>query len=234
MADGITRHFVAEDELGQWFAQRYGLTIADCSDSVGARLRDDGEPYQLLTIWNLENRQRRFIGGHMALLGPRYHLVTPVYSSEMLRAWLEIPRLGLEGRAFYRQMLACLYPATARIPHAEEEHPIIPNFKWLSREYLRWGAKTLRWRLPGLPGVRSFARLMGAGEDSDIWSRSYSITPQDRAEMEIAVRTADRNCQDVLDFSPVDFLQGASKPTPRVCRIAWAVASYAEMLSARD
>jgi hypothetical protein len=188
----------------------------------------------LLTIWNLENRQRRFIGGHMALLGPRYHLVTPFYSREVLSAWLEVPRLGLEGRALFRQMLARLYPVAARIPHAEEVHPIIPNFKWLSREYVRWGAKSLRQRLPRLPGIHGFSRLMGAAGDSDIWSLAYSITPEDRAEMEGVVRAADRVCQDVLAFSPVEFLHSARRPTWRVCRIAWTVASYAVMLSARD
>jgi hypothetical protein len=75
---------------------------------------------------------------------------------------------------------------------------------------------------------------MGAAGDSDIWSLAYSITPEDRAEMEGVVRAADRVCQDVLAFSPVEFLHSARRPTWRVCRIAWTVASYAVMLSARD
>jgi hypothetical protein len=164
----------------------------------------------------------------MALLGPRYHLVTPFYSREMLEAWLELPRLGLEGRAFYRQMLAHLHPAIAKIPHDEEIHSIIPNLKWLSRAYLRYGSKVLR---EALARARWASRLIGDPYTDDIWRLSYAIKPKDRAEMESAVRAADRVCQDVLDFSPVEFLQGAAKPTPRVYRIAWAVASYAEMLS---
>jgi hypothetical protein len=231
MAEGIARRFVEGDELGEWFARRYGLTMADGIEWVRTRLRDDGEPYQVLTMWNLENRQRRLIASHMALLGPRYHMVTPFYSGDMLRAWLEVPRLGLEGRALLRQMLARLYSVAARIPHAEEIHPIIPNITWLGREFVRSRAASLQQKLPGLPGVRRVSRMMGAAKESNIWRLSYSLTPEDRAEMEAAVRADDQVCQDVLGLSPVEFLQAAKTRTPRVYRIAWAVASYARVLA---
>lgn len=144
------------------------LVEADITeDSICNEVRSDmmqqGLSYHSAVLWDVENRQRRFIAGHIPMLGQKFDIITPFYDKDLMSFWLSLPRISLDERYLQRQQLAKLYPELAKIPHSEESTPIIPN---LSNQLQLLVDTTLRKIF-----VTPFQKYTGY-RTSNIWSLS--------------------------------------------------------------
>ncbi len=148
IADGIVRGYSNRQVFkGQPFIGAE-LSREAYREEVRKDLREDCYPYQALMIWDLENRQRRYIGAHCELLGSKFHVIAPYYDVDLIEAWFSLPRIPLMKRQFFHFVLARYFPELAKIPHPTEAHPIIPNLKYQILFFLRWNLQRIFSKLP--------------------------------------------------------------------------------------
>lgn len=128
-AINLASSILKSNEHCSFLSELVGLDIN--VDSVSEELRNDmnndGLSYHSAVLWDVENRQRRFIAGHLPMLGQKFDVIVPFYDEELMSIWFSLPRISLDERYLQRQQLAKLYPNLARIPHSEEDIPITPN-----------------------------------------------------------------------------------------------------------
>lgn len=178
VALGLARYLMRRAKLDIAQTERLGLDEPTLAAEIRSQLRDDCEPYQSQMLWDLENRQRRYIAMHLHMLSSRFHVIAPYYDRGLIEIWLAQPRELLTGRQLYRQLLARHFPAMARIPHSEEKHPILPDW----RHRLRYKSSTrimqpvfnLVTRLPvvGWRLQRRFSR------NPDIWALTNHVSAE--------------------------------------------------------
>lgn len=105
----------------------FDVDIESICNELRNDMAPDGLAYHSAVLWDVENRQRRFISGHLPMLGQTFDVIAPFYDARLMSFWLSLPRISLDERYLQRQQLAKLYPDLAKIPHSEEIAPIIPN-----------------------------------------------------------------------------------------------------------
>lgn len=210
MAAAIVRHWYPDttENLKDLFTPSPNLDDV-CQDVLDG-LRSDCPPYQAYLLWYAENRNRRYVASHFAVLGEYFDTVMPFYDRRLFELWFSIPPIGLSDQAPLRQLLARYYPALARIPHPAESAPIIPNLRWqLARLRRGLGSRILA----GCIGrERTQDLLLRFFRDDDFRSLSKLAAPQQRRRMLATVTGLQRLLCDALgvELSPqyADILQG--------------------------
>jgi len=210
MADAIVRHWYpsSSEDLKELFTPSPSLD--DVRQDVLDGLRPDCPPYQAYLLWYAENRNRRYVASHFAVLGEYFDTVMPFYDRRLFELWFSIPPVGLSGQATLRQLLARYYPALARIPHPAESAPIIPNLRWQLARLCRGVAPRV---MAGCIGrERTQHLLLRFFRDDDFRSLSKLAAPQQQNEMLATVTDLRRLLCDALgvELSPryPDMLRG--------------------------
>lgn len=136
VADAIMRHAFPASRPDLTRVFRPAVDLDEVRQDVLSGLRGECPPYEAYLLWYLENRNRRYVATHCAMLGEHFDVVMPFYDRRLFDIWHSIPPMGLADRSVFRQLLAHYYPALARIPHPEEPAPVTPNLRWqLARFY---------------------------------------------------------------------------------------------------
>lgn len=181
---GLARYLLRSARLDAAQAERLGLDESTLGAEICTQLNEDCEPYQSQMLWDLENRQRRYIAMHLHVLSNRFRVVAPFYNRELIDAWLSQPRPLLVGRSLFRQLLARHFPAMVRIPHSEEMHPILPDWRHRVQHAfttrIRQPIFELSFRLPMI-GWRLQRQLQQRRRNPDIWALTYRPTETHRA-----------------------------------------------------
>jgi asparagine synthetase B (glutamine-hydrolysing) len=210
MADAIVRHWYPDstEDLRELFTPSPSLD--DLRQDVLDGLRPDCPPYQAYLLWYAENRNRRYVASHFAVLGEYFDTVMPFYDRRLFELWFSVPPIGLSGQGTLRQLLARYYPALAKIPHPAESAPIIPNLRWqVARLWRGLGPRVLT-RCIGRDRTRDL--LLRFFRDDDFRSLSKLAAPQQRSQMLATVTDSRRLLCDALglELSPryPDILRG--------------------------
>lgn len=233
VADGLVRSF--EGPLPAIFERLFGRPAP--RDELRAEIRRDlvegCEPYQAAILWELENRQRRYVGSQFPVIGTQFDLIAPFYSRNAFETWLAIPPIGLDRRALLRRLFATYYPSLAQIPHSEETYPIIPS---LSRQ-LTVFAQALPHKFASrfIPaGMRRALHIPGA-EDRYIWNLANLSGPRERAHMLSRIEALTPVAEEILDLRIsggfLHPIQGKDELQP--LRMLFLVGEYAAWLRDR-
>ncbi len=198
---GLVRHFTGG--YVRDFGSRLGLPVSfedlrrDCADA----LPEQGEPYQAFVIWDMENRQRRFVGPQLLYLGTRFRALAPNYDHRLMDLWLAMPKMALEHRTLLRRLFRERFPNVAAIPHCEERPAEIPRTLALARYTATVLGRTLAERVHiKLAGRRQFAHK----RDNYIWSVWHGATEQQHRRLQ----------QELSDRFRSDLLPGWKIPEP--------------------
>jgi hypothetical protein len=187
MVNAIVRHWYPDsaENLKHLFTPSPNMDDV-CQDILDG-LMSDCPPYQAYLIWYAENRNRRYVASHFAVLGEHFDTVMPLYDRRLFELWFSVPPIGLSDQAVFRRLLARYYPDLARIPHPAESAPIIPNLRWqLARLY----RGLLPRALAGCMGRERAQRLLlRFFLDDDFRSLSKLSAPQQRSRMLASVKT---------------------------------------------
>ncbi len=218
ISEGIVRGYAHRQQLdGQPFTGME-LSREAYKEEVSKELRKDCHPYQSLMIWDLENRQRRYIGAHCQMLGSHFDVIAPNYDLEVIDAWFSLPRIPLMKRRFFHQLLEHCFPDLAKIPHAAEPHPIIPNLKYQLKLY----------------GRSQFSRLFAAfgqnGKHPDIDRLWCTLTVKQEEHMVSHVVRCGDKLERMFGIRPVSGFEGMVRGKPQAVRNLFMVAKYAEWL----
>jgi hypothetical protein len=164
-AHNIASSIIKSDSHACFISELVGaeINVDTLRDELLDDMVTDGSSYQSAVLWNVENRQRRFIAGHLPMLGQSFDIIVPFYDAKLMAIWLSLPRICLDERYLQRQQLAKLYRNLATIPHSEEVAPIVPN---LTNQVRLLVDTLLRKAL-----IPSYQKLAGY-RTSNIWSLS--------------------------------------------------------------
>lgn len=176
-AQNLASSILKSETHSQFLSELTGVDIN--IGSISQELRDDmaldGLVYHSAVLWDVENRQRRFIAGHLPMLGQKFDIIVPFYDAKLMSIWFSMPRISLDERYLQRQQLAKLYPNLAKIPHSEENAPILPNLSNQLRLLLDSFMRKLF--------ITSYQRAVGY-RTSNIWSLSGGMaTVEQRTRM---------------------------------------------------
>ena len=187
-------------------------------EDVSRELRKDCYPYQSLMIWDLENRQRRYIGAHCQMLGSHFDVIAPNYDLEVINAWFSLPRIPLMKRRFFHQFFEHYFPELSKIPHAAEPHPITPNLKYQLKLY----------------GRSQFSRLFAAfgqnGKHPDIDRLWCTLTVKQEEHMVSHVVRCGDKLEQMFGIRPSGRFQETVKSNPQIVRNFFMITEYAAQL----
>ena len=181
---GLMRYFTGQ------YASKIGsllglpVPLASLKEDLAAGLPTEGAPYQAFTIWDLENRQRRFVGPQLWYLGTRFRAVAPNYDRRVMEIWLSMPKIALEHRTLLRRIFRECFANVAPIPHCEEEPVEIPRSLGVALYTIGVFGRSLVDRVRNrLAGPQHFE----SGHDRYIWNVWHGATKQqyDRLEREL-------------------------------------------------
>lgn len=239
-ADYTSRDAMANAIVGHWFPAsavnlRGLFTPAPDLDAVRQDvfdgLRSDCPPYQAYLLWYAENRNRRFVASHIALLGEHFDMVAPFYDRRLFALWFSIPPVGLAGQTTLRQLLARYYPALARIPHPEQPAPIIPN---LRSQIARFYRSLPKRALSGCIGAtRAKSQVLRRYRDDNIRSLSRLAAPQQQAYMLSRINALQPTLHDMFGVTLSPQYRDILSTNLQALRALFTVASYAERQSNR-
>jgi hypothetical protein len=193
IASGLIRYFTGPytADLGS----RVALPVSfeslreDCANG----LPPEGAPYQAFAIWDMENRQRRFVGPQLLYLGTKFRAVAPNYDTRLMDLWLAMPKMALEHRTLLRRIFRERFPQVAPIPHCEEKPVEIPGTLGLARYTAGVLGRSLAERVrTRVVGQRRFA----SRRDNYVWSVWHGATEQQHRRLEEELR--DRATSDLL------------------------------------
>lgn len=186
MVNAIVRHWspTSAENLKHLFTPSPNMDDV-CQDVLDG-LRSDCPPYQAYLIWYAENRNRRYVASHFAVLGEYFDTVMPLYDRRLFELWFSVPPIGLSGQATFRRLLARYYPTLARIPHPADSAPIIPNLRWQLARLYRGLLPHVLARCVGRERTRDL--LLRFFLDDDFRSLSKLSAPQQRSQMLAAVK----------------------------------------------
>jgi len=230
-ADAIVRHAYPASKVNL-----HGLfTPAPDLDAVRQDvldgLRSDCPAYQAYLLWYAENRTRRYVASHFAVLGEHFDTVSPFYDRRLFALWFSIPPVGLSGQTTLRQLLARCYPALARIPHAEESASIIPNLHWQIARFLRSAPERV---LSGCIGAtRAKRQLLRLYLNSDFRSLSKLAAPQQQAYMLSRISMLQPILHEMFGVTLSPQYRNILSTNLQALRTLFTVASYAERQSNR-
>jgi hypothetical protein len=179
-----------EPEIAQGAASRYfgdisgqacealhlGTSVKGVIEDIQVELVTDAAPHQTVTLWMLENIQRRLNGSQLLYIGWRFMPAPVFYYGPLMESWLSVPRIALDDRTVLRYLYQKHFPKIATLPHAEHDPRLIPRSLpalkylsgWLSRRYARRILRRLKF-----PTEKLEAR-------SYIWALWHGTTPEQR------------------------------------------------------
>lgn len=181
LVDGVLRghRISARSELSRLFNP--AVKLDEVRQDVLAGFRTDCPPHQSYLLWELENRERRYVGSYFSLIGGHFDAIMPFYDRRLFEIWTSIPPIGLVDRTVFRRLLARYYPALAKIPHSEEPAPIIPNLRWQLARFYRGLPKRLLGRALGVERAKEV--FLRSYRHDYIWNLGNLAAPQQRAHM---------------------------------------------------
>ena len=139
-------------------------------------------------LFDLLQRQRRWIGQYMTWLGEAYEVSTPFCDPRIVSAFRALPPKFLYGQVAYRHMIARFLPKLAAITHDKTGRPIRyastwEERLWAARDGVAWftggvGNRLSRTRLgkPAVNMLRAWSRDIGrvASKLSGGWVGSHN------------------------------------------------------------
>lgn len=186
----VSREATAEAIIRYWYPpsasnlQKLFTPVPDLDavrQDVLDGLKTDCPPYQAYLLWFAENRNRRYVATHFAVLGEHFDVAMPFYDRRLVHLWFSLPPIGLTDRFVFRKLLVRYYPGLARIPHSEDAAPISPNLRWqLARLYYSLPRRALAGCI-GSKRARKLLLSLYRGED--FRSLSKLAAPQQQAYM---------------------------------------------------
>lgn len=213
------------------FSKLLGLrkSFEDVKQVVFDELNRQGSPRQALLLWNIENRQRRHISPQVSYAYRHYHVYAPSYASEVITAWLTLPRAMHQDRSLLRKLFEERFPHIAALPHCDEDNLIWPR-NWQALTY--W-SRQVRRRVRAK--VATFVSKTGRSSDHEIWSMWLGTTDEQRAFMQRrlretfpAVTNAFGYSLPMLDHELCQQLATTANRQGTLLRRALVVAEYAE------
>ena len=231
-ASNLASSMIKSDSHSKFISELVGMDIT--AETLFEELLDDmhadGLAYHSAVLWDVENRQRRFIAGHLPMLGQKFDVIVPFYDARLMSVWFSLPRISLDERYLQRQQLAKLYPNLAKIPHSEENAPIIPN---LSNQLRLLADSVLRKAF-----ISTYQKLVGY-RTSNIWSLSGGMaTTEQRKRMQKLFSANLDQTKIVLGLSSFDddsvtsyFETGPLQGDYITPRIIFQTSAYANWLS---
>ena len=139
--------------------------VADIEDGLSSRELN----HRNLMLWDLENRQSRYIGSQFTLLGPNHRVAAPYYRDRILQVGLSMPRAVLDGRRLTRSLLRSAFPALARIRHAEEDSAVEERPEAVLIRSVAQGAVARARRLVGEQVAKALEWRLERMLDRGIW-----------------------------------------------------------------
>jgi len=111
------------------YTEMLGLPVnrADYEADVDRFLPETPAPNQAVVLWSLENWARQNEASMILYTGLQYRVGGPFYDSEVVKAWLCLPRVALDGRALLRTLFETSFPEVAQLPHSEEVPTRLPR-----------------------------------------------------------------------------------------------------------
>jgi hypothetical protein len=222
---------------GLTVAQATGLRVTheDLIHDIATNLIPGALTHQLIVLFDCDNRQQRSIGGQMAMLGSKFHMVTPSYDREVWNAYFSLPRFAMDDRYILRRIYSTYFPDLAAIPHAEEEYPIVPKirtmFRFAVRNYRHAAARKLL-------GPQLYEAWIQQRRDPYIWRMSYgAATPALRKRMLSSIESSRSrlmkrfhiNADDISRVLPAD----TAAAHTHLARRMFALNKYAEWLESK-
>lgn len=206
------------------------VTVESICSEIREDMAEDGLAYHSAVLWDVENRQRRYIAGHLPMLGQKYDIIVPFYDEKLMSIWFSLPRISLDERYLQRQQLAKLYPNLAKIPHSEENAPILPN---LSNQLRLLIDSVLRKGF-----ISTYQKAVGY-RTSNIWSLSGGMaTNEQRLKMRDLFINNQNEAQRILGLSSFNndsvtsyFEHGPSNGDYITPRIVFQTSAYASWLA---
>ncbi|MCK4859445.1 MAG: hypothetical protein KAS87_02685 [Candidatus Omnitrophica bacterium] len=200
-----------------------GMTFSKeaCQEEVLSELCESAYPYQALMIWDFENRQRRFIGSHIQILGEKYHMIAPYYDIELIESWLSLPCIALIKRNLFFRMMERYFPEMAKIPHASNGHLIIPNLRC---QLLYWGRARCHSLISKVPVFHKRNYNI-----ENLWT---SLTPKQEAYMWLRIFKLKGAMDDVFGICVSDHVKSALHGSPQLIRNLYMISEYAALVKA--
>ncbi len=233
-ANNLASSIIKSDSHSKLVSELVGtdVTAETIFEEVLNDMHADGLAYHSAVLWDVENRQRRFIAGHLPMLGQKFDVIVPFYDARLMSVWFSLPRISLDERYLQRQQLAKLYPNLAKIPHSEENAPIIPN---LSNQLRLLADSVVRKAF-----ISTYQKFVGY-RTSNIWSLSGGMaTAEQQKRMQKLFSANLDQTKKVLGLSSFDdenvmsyFETGPQHGDYITPRIIFQTSAYANWLSER-
>lgn len=183
-------------------------------------------PYLAYLLWFMENRTRRYVGSHFAVLGEHFDTVMPFYDRRLCDLWFSLPPIASADRSVFRKLMARYYPDLARIPNSEEPASIVPNLRWQLASLVR---SLPRRALTGCIGrERTKKLLLRLYHDDDFRSFSRLEAPQQRAYMLSRLTELRTTLQETLGVELSPRYRSILSTDVRALRSLFTVATYAQ------
>lgn len=136
LADSIVKRFAFPAVVRLAEAAGFVEPLAALRQSVLNSLRQGvGSIGQTAILWNLENRQRRFIATQADILGPRFAPFYPFYDRAYIEAWLARPLMAHTGRTLLSEFFQRCFPELTAIPHPSESRAINPTLRGMLKQF---------------------------------------------------------------------------------------------------
>ena len=135
-----------------------------------------------------------------------------------------MPRIALENRNLFRALLSRHFPELAKIPHAREDYPVVPNLKNQVSLFAHGLLAQMTRRILG----RNFYRQSLHPDINLIWLRS---THGEKGQILSRLKTLQTEMETVLGLKWEANGEGTSDGDPRFTRNLFLVAEYAAWLA---
>lgn len=190
-----------------------------------AQLNVDAEPHQAYLFWNFENRQRRYTASHFPIIGASFDPVLPFLDRKIIDLWTSLPPVELEDRTLFRRLLAERYTDLARIPHPEEEIPIVPNLEYQLKYLWRSMPRRILTKMLGTKAAK--AALGAAGRDTYIWSLANLASPRHQKHMIDRIDELRPVASEVLGLDIATDFKHLTRANIQAKRVLYMICEYA-------
>ncbi|TQV80801.1 asparagine synthase-related protein [Denitrobaculum tricleocarpae] len=228
----LASSMIKSDAHARYVSELVGadIDVMSICNEIRNDMTSDGLAYHAAVLWDVENRQRRYIAGHLPMLGQKYDVIAPFYDEKLMSIWFSLPRISLDERYLQRQQLAKLYPNLAKIPHSEETAPITPS---LSNQLRLLIDSVLRKSF-----IPTYQKIVGY-RTSNIWSLSGGMaTNEQRLKMQSLFLGNLDETEQVLGLNSFNndsvasyFERGPSSGDYITPRIVFQTSAYAKWLA---
>ena len=144
------------------------VSIDELLDEVERGLDPALPTFRAFRMWDLQNRQRRYIGAQVRLLGATLETAAPFYDRAYAGFYLSLGQPLIHNRHLTKLTFRSRFPRLAAIPRSDDDLPLLPGFM---DRIAGWTRATGR-RVFGMYPLDRLAWRMRAMRGPDFWDRA--------------------------------------------------------------